>query len=377
MQALQYVPRQGGEFDEAVVGAYAFSATLAIQDITGLATSGVTPAHIAKRMVGSAESKALLFALTSREALRPVGPLGFPLLTSDDLFDVEAWVFISLPLLEDVTVLEANVTLDASIAPLPGEDVPAAPWQGAFMLIDALSHTLNRPTRQIWVTHSPGAWTPPGAVEAGYAQAFREDQAVFEAEAVEELAALEDLAASEFSIRVAEGPGFAGFETPVGPASKGVAGFGALLSAASRDYPRGELQLEPIKWDLQRIIDAGARLQDRGGAQLTGVALANDADSGSNGERQYVGLCEAVHYTHDSDAVCELGLIYVLPEFRGRGIGEALVRQTVSAARKHWEDLKTVYVSYPAESAGAQRIAEKLGANVVSSTTALQRLARG
>ena len=369
MQALQYVPRQGGEFDEAVVGAYSFSATLAIQDITGLATSGVTPAHIAKRMEGSAESKALLFVLTSREALRPVGPLGFPLLTSDDLFDVEAWVFISLPLLEDVTVIEANVTLDASIAPLPGEEVPAAPWQGAFMLIDALSHALNRPTHQIWVTHSPGAWTPPGAVEAGYAQAFREDQAVFEAEAVENLDSLRPSSASDVLIKVAEGPGFAGFEAPVGSPSKDAAAFGALLSAASRDYPRGELQLEPIEWDLQRIIDAGARLKDRGGAQLTGIALAS-------GERQYVGLCEAVHYTHDSDAVCELGLIYVLPEFRGRGIGEALVRETVSAARKHWEDLKTVYVSYPADSAGAQAIAVRLGASVVSSTTAWQRLPR-
>ncbi|AKV59797.1 hypothetical protein AK829_02480 [Corynebacterium riegelii] len=371
------MPRQGGEFDEAVVGAYAFSATLAIQDITGLATSGVTPAHIAKRMEGSAESKALLFALTSREALRPVGPLGFPLLTSDDLFDVEAWVFISLPLLEDVTVLEANVTLDASIAPLPGEEVPAAPWQGAFMLIDALSHALNRPTRQIWVTHSPGAWTPPGAVEAGYAQAFREDQAVFEAEAVENLDSLRPSSASDVLIKVAEGPGFAGFEAPVGSPSKDAAGFGALLSAASRDYPRGELQLEPIEWDLQRITDAGARLKDRGGAQLTGIALVNDSGNASSGERQYVGLCEAVHYTHDSDAVCELGLIYVLPEFHGRGIGEALVRETVSAARKHWEDLKTVYVSYPADSAGAQAIAETLGASVVSSTTAWQRLARG
>ena len=206
-------------------------------------------------------------------------------------------------------------------------------------------------------------------MEAGYAQAFREDQAVFEADAVEKLAALKDLAASEFSIKVAEGPGFAGFEAPIGSDSRDAAGFGALLSAASRDYPRGELQLEPIEWDLQRITDAGARLKDRGGAQLTGIALAS-------GERQYVGLCEAVHYTHDSDAVCELGLIYVLPEFRGRGIGEALVRETVSAARKHWEDLKTVYVSYPAESAGAQAIAVRLGASVVSSTTAWQRLPR-
>ncbi|MCP1387252.1 hypothetical protein M5J20_03495 [Corynebacterium sp. TA-R-1] len=187
--ALQFVPRPHATgtahtaHAEAVIGAYAFSATLAIQDITGLATSGVTASHIAKRLEGSAESEALLFAITSRHALRPVTDLGYPELMEDDLLDIDAWVFISLPLLEDTGVVEANVTLDASIAPLPGEEVPAAPWHGAFTLIDDLSTHLARPTRQLWVTHPVGDWTPPGAQEFGYAAAFREDQAVFKAEA--------------------------------------------------------------------------------------------------------------------------------------------------------------------------------------------------
>lgn len=364
LTALQYVPRPGATPDnpDAAVGAYAFSATLAIQDITGLATSGITTAHVAKRLESSAESRAYLFALTSREAPRPVTELGFPELTDDDLLDIDAWVFISLPLLEDLQVIEANVTLDASIAPLPGEEVPRAPWLGAFSLIDALSNAFSRPIRHLWVTHPEGEFTPPGAVEAGYAPAFREDQAVFEAAAVEALS-------GGSTIEVVEGPGFAGFTAGVGSANSDAEHFAALLTAASRDYPRGELALEPIEWDLQRITDAGARLQDRGGNQLTGVCRASDP----GGEDRIVGICEAVHYTSDSDAVCELGLIYVLPEFRRRGIGEALIRETVSAARKIWDDLETVYCSYPAGSAAAESIMLALNASVVSSTTAWQR----
>ncbi|AQQ15436.1 Acetyltransferase (GNAT) family protein [Corynebacterium glaucum] len=368
LTALQYVPRPGATPDnpDAAVGAYAFSATLAIQDITGLATSGITTAHVAKRLENSTESRAYLFALTSRTAPRPVTELGFPELTDDDLLDIDAWVFISLPLLEDLQVIEANVTLDASIAPLPGEEVPRAPWFGAFSLIDALSNALSRPIRHLWVTHPEGEFTPPGAVEAGYAPAFREDQAVFEAAAVETLAGG---SGDGLSIQVVEGPGFAGFTAGVGSASADAEQFAALLTAASRDYPRGELALEPIVWDLQRITDAGARLQDRGGNQLTGICRASLP--GQND--RIVGICEAVHYTSDSDAVCELGLIYVLPEFRGRGIGEALIRETVSAARKIWEDLETVYCSYPAGSAPAESIMRALNAAVVSSTTAWQR----
>jgi|GEM_PF-935774 len=371
LTALQYVPRPGATPDnpDAAVGAYAFSATLAIQDITGLATSGITTAHVAKRLENSTESQAYLFALTTREALRPVTDLGYPEPTDDDLLDIDAWVFTSLPLLEDLGVIEANVILDASIAPLPGEEVPREPWEGAFTLIDALSHRLTRPTRHLWVTHAPGEWELPGAREQGFTPAFREDQAVFTADAP---AALPALPSGTAEITVAEGPGFAGFTAPADAASEDAIQFAALLTAASRGYPRGELALEPIEWDLARITDAGARLRDRGGNQLTGVARVVAGDG--SGGRRTVGLCEAVHFTSDSDAVCELGLIYVLPEFRGRGIGQALIRETVSAARTKWEDLETVYVSAPAGSAPADAILGALGAKVVSSTTAWQKV---
>ena len=73
----------------AAVSSYAFSVTLAIQDITGEAHSGVSAAHLAKRLEGSEESLALLFALCSKPAPRSLGAFGYPVLTEDDLYDVE------------------------------------------------------------------------------------------------------------------------------------------------------------------------------------------------------------------------------------------------------------------------------------------------
>lgn len=355
LTAVQFVPRPGSELSEYAVGGYAFSATLAIQDITGLATSGVTASHIAKRLEPSAESEAYLFALAENEALRPVTELGFPELTAPDLDAVHAWVFVSVPLLEDREVLEANVTLDAELAPLPGDTAPEGPWIGALSLIDALSEKLHRPIRQLWVTHAPGIHAPPGVHDAGYAEAFREDQAVFSLGSV-------DKRKAPCEIAVVEGPGFGGRRR----AEPGeLEQFSHLLTQASRDYPRGELRLEPIEWDLGRIVDAGARLSDRGGAQLTGIAYVQGA---------IAGMCEVVHYHSDDKRVCELGLVYVLPEHRGRGIGSALVAETLAAAAAAWDGLETVYCSYPAGSAPAEAMMRRVGAAVVSSTTAWQKL---
>lgn len=354
---LLHVPRPGSETSDAAVGAYAFSATLAIQDITGLATSGVSASHIAKRLEPSTESESMLFALVERDALRPVTELGYQELTLDDIPFAIGWVFVSLPLLEDLGVIEANIIYDAQLAPLPGEEWSPEPWASALSLIDDLSAHLARPTRHIWVTHAPGDFVPPGVLEAGYSAAFREDQATFAIEAANALPACET---AEFE--VVYGPGFA-------PARAGVPGeteqFCRLLTSASRNYPRGTLQLETIEWDLTRIIDAGARLADRGGAQLTGIARAGG---------EIVGLCEAVHYSTDDDTVCELGLVYVLPEHRTLGIGASLIRATLERAHEVWEDLEVVYCSYPGGAGPAEAVTRSLGAEVVSSSTAWQKV---
>lgn len=352
----QLVADPGSEATAAATAAYAFSATLAIQDITGLATSGVTASHIAKRLEPSAESEALLFALTELQAPRPATELGYRELYPADTEFAHAWVFISLPLLEDLQVIEANIVFDSEVAPLPGDKWPKAPWESALQLIDELSATLSRPIRHIWVTHAPGAFEPPAVAGSGYSLAFREEQATCAADAI---ISLPTGNTAEFD--VVEGPGFAGSRT----AEPGeVEQFSALLTSASKNYPRGQLALETIEWDLKRIVDAGARLSDRGGLQLTGLARVGG---------KIVGLCEAVRYVHDDPKVCELGLFYLLPEHRGRGIGAGLLRATITRARETWESLETVYCSYPADSPAASALAAQLGAEVVSSTSAWQK----
>ena len=339
-----------------MVGGYAFSATLAIQDITGLATSGVSAAHIAKRLEPSAESEAMLFGLVSTQHLRPVTDLGYPELFAEDLDFLDAWLFVSLPLLEDRGVIEANFTFDSELAPLPGEPIPDAPWESALKLLDDLSARLSRPTRQLWVTHAVAADEPPHVRGYGYAPVFREDQGTFSVSAIK---GLPDAADAQFS--VVQGPGFS---APRDAAPGELEQFSRLLTSASRDYPRGELVMDTIEWDLARIQDAGARLQDRGGSQLTGLAYVDGL---------IVGLCEVVRFLADDAKVCELGLVYVLPEHRGRGIGSALLRASLTRAKEIWEDLETVYCSYPADSPAANAIMRGLNAEVVSSTTAWQK----
>ena len=352
-----FVPRPDhGDSAEAVVGGYAFSATLAIQDITGLATSGVSAPHIAKRLEPSAESEAMLFGLTSAQHLRPVTDVGYPELFADDLDDLDAWLFVSLPLLEDRGVIEANFTFDSELAPLPGEPIPAAPWASALTLLDDLSVRLNRPTRQLWVTHTVNADEPPKVRDFGYVPAFREDQATFDASAVATLPCT-----SPCELDVVEGPGFSSRRTA---APEEVQQFSRLLTAASRDYPRGDLVMDTIEWDLARIRDAGARLNDRGGAQLTGLAYVDG---------EIVGLCEVVRYASDNPKVCELGLVYVLPGHRGHGIGSNMLRASLERATHVWEDVETVYCSYPADAPAAKAVMRALDAEVVSATTAWQK----
>lgn len=336
--------RDSGE----VVGAYAFSATLAIQDITGSPHSGVTASHLAKRLEGSAESEALLFTLTDLQAPRPLGALGYPVVHVDDLADIAAWVFVSLPLLEDTGVIEATVTLDAAIAPVPGsgEPVPREPWTSALSLIDALSHHLNRPTRQIWITHS----AEPSDIETymsefGYSPAYREAQATFSLDSVE----------AGTRPDVIRNMDFAPSDLP---------SLRSLLTASSRDYPRGNLILDTVEWTEQRLRDAGARLMDRGGNQLT--AIARDPDG------QVVGMAEAVHYDSDDDRLMEIGLVYVVPEHRRRGVAKRMLHDLLGAAKAEWPDAATAYASYPADSEPAAALLAPFNPDILSFATAWQ-----
>lgn len=333
----------------AAVSSYAFSVTLAIQDITGEAHSGVSAAHLAKRLEGSEESLALLFALCSKPAPRSLGAFGYPVLTEDDLYDVEGWVLISLPLLEDVDVLEANVTIDASIAPLPGEEQPAHVWRSALALIDALSAELHRPIRQIWITEPLGAPEHPFLRADGYAPAHCERQAIINADAIvapdqnDRCEVIEDMAFDPADL-----PSFL-----------------ATLQESAAKYPRGSLSLEPVQWSASRLQDAAARLRDRGGSQIT--AIARDASG------KPVGLAEVAKFENDADSVAEIGLVYVREANRGLGLGKRALASAISAALSIWPQTKQIYASYPNPHPGVSHILDHYAPTGISQATAWQK----
>lgn len=347
-----YIPlllNEASKNAEEVIASYAFSATLAIQDITHLASSGVSAVHIAKRLESSTESQSFLFALSTRHAPRATGKFGYGQLSSADLLDVAAWVFISLPLLEDRNVLEASITLDAAVAPLPGEPLPEQPWQAALQLIDELAGSLQRPIRQIWITQAPHSPPHPFLNEFGYTAAYTEKQATFP---LKTLSTLPPTAACDVVYNMDFAP-------------DDIDAFLHLLSDASAHYPRGALQLDSVTWTNQRLTEAAARLRDRGGNQLT--AIARDATGTP------CGLAEAVRFRHDDKTICELGLVYLLPEQRGHGLGMAMIASVLEAACKRWEDTTTCYVSYPAHSPQAQRMMKTLTATTITISTAWQK----
>ncbi len=372
MQPLLYSP--GSRDADEVAGAYAFSATLAIQDITGDAHSGLTASHMTKRLEGSVESDALLFALTNVRAPRPLGPRGYPEISVDDLADIEAWVFVSLPLLEDISVIEASVTLDAAIAPLPGEPVPREPWESALSLIDDLSHSFSRPTRHIWDTHAPDADSPAAGflTAAGYAPAYREEQATFAVDAAASIASGDASGADADQNSVAAHLPVDSIDVVFNNeiSETDLALFRALLTASSRDYPRGDLRLDTVEWTEARLRDAQARLLDRGGNQYTAIAYSTAPD----GARRAVGLAEAVHYDSDDDSLIELGLVYVLPVYRRAGVGTAVVESALAAAKSRWPGVETGYSSHPSISDAAHAMCTRNGAAAISATTAWQRI---
>ena len=217
----------------------------------------------------------------------------------------------------------------------------------AISLIDALSSALHRPIRHVWVTHSLGANEPPALREHGYTPAFSEVQATLSLEAVPApVHAVDVVADMDF-------------------APEDIDSFLRLLASASANFPRGELILDTVDWTHQRLIDAGARLRDRGGTQLTALARSESGD--------VVGLAEAVTFDHDVESVCELGLVYVLPEHRGRGLGCDLVAAVLCAARERWEDAETAFASYPAGEVAAEALGRRFGAEAVSATTVWQK----
>ena len=86
-----------------------------------------------------------------------------------------------------------------------------------------------------------------------------------------------------------------------------------LQQQMEQDVPRGELSRRPLDLDLERQRDSQRRLVERGWTSVTALAMVNG---------ESVGYTEIL--MQDSDRVMVQEDTLVLPEHRGRRIGQAL-----------------------------------------------------
>lgn len=354
------VPGAGGDLSPSeAVSAYAFSSTLSIQDITGDPTSGTSASRLVTRLQGSAESDAVLLALCATPpGPRPTGRFGLPEVPSTgdvgEPLDYVVWVMVSLPLLEDLRVLEAHITFDSSIAPLPGErwDAEAREaWQSALDLVDTLAADTARPIRQLWITHAPDQ---PGPEVPGYQRAYLEYQAKL------------DLAAAADQ----EGPHGAAvqlaydmnFDEPVRGSMSD------MYRLASENLPRGSLIMDTIEWTPLRISQASGRLADKQGEQIS--AYLTDPDDPTT----VVAFSEVTRFAGAEASVVELGATYVRQQWRGKGLARAVMMSAISHAQLRWPEARVGYTSYPAGVPEIASLHAVLHDEVISATTAWQKV---
>ncbi|WP_231910171.1 GNAT family N-acetyltransferase [Corynebacterium cystitidis] len=350
----------GGELTPSeAVSAYAFSSTLSIQDITGDPTSGTTASRLVVRLQGSEESDALLFALcASPPGPRPTGRFGLPEIPSTgdagQPLDYAAWVMISLPLLEDLHVIEAHITMDSSIAPLPGQPWDAEvheAWQAALDLVDTLAHHTARPIRQLWITHPPDT---PGPNIPGYHRAHTEYQAKLD------LSVATDAQGSwADSVTLADDMNF-------GPDIR--ESMSDMYRLASEQLPRGDLVMDTIQWTPQRIAQASSRLADKQGEQITAL-ITDPSDSTA-----VIAFSEVTRFAGAESRVVELGATFVRHQWRGQGLGRSAMMSAVSQAQQRWPETRVGYTSYPEGVPQVEALNASLNGEIISATTAWQKL---
>lgn len=323
---------------------FCFTQNLAAQEASGDRLASVSVERVLTRLQGSTESDALLLALVDDSltpVLAPVGDLGVPVLpATDDERDLEvaAFAYLSIPLLEELRVVEAELVLDAGYLPLPGEelDADAVAVRAELMRgVEEVCRALGRDVLQLW--SDQGAPEHYGPAVTVHQYALR-------------VASPSSRVPHGFSVRVA------GNYAPVD-------GLSTLLSTASADADHGSLHTEPVRWTGDRLREAAGRLAARGEQQL--MILLVD---GSGTAR---ALCEFTAHVGADPTVAELGVVAVDRDFRGRGLGHAVL---AAGLANLWPEVRTVYASAAASDTATARLLAPYSPELLTSATAWQRI---
>lgn len=355
-----------------MVRSFVFMANLAAQEVTGETGSSVSVARVLQRLAGSPESDSVMVVLAdSAPGMWEVDPeSGYPLLPStvaEEAADPSAelehlgFLHLSVPLREDLALIEMECVLDATFQPMPGEQLSPEGRQVYQSLLaggEVLTKRLGRHVIQLWQTHpvipEPAAESMAAElIAAGFIAGLEEIQGVIEL--------------FEVSRQPPQVPGdvtVAYFDSHILPDSH-LSGVLDLLYQASLDVPHGQLYLEPQRWTPERLAEAERRRRDTC-LEVLSVVLSDALGP--------VALSELHRHPASEPGTVEQGITVVLPRGRGRGLSRAVKHLALLKAQERWKWAERVYTSNGKTNPGMLAINRGLGMRQISRGTAWQKV---
>jgi len=141
-------------------------------------------------------------------------------------------------------------------------------------------------------------------------------------------------------------------------------GYCRLQEAFLDEMPTGELEVEPEKWDADRVREREERLTRGGLTELAVLAL--DADG------QAVGLTELARSRHVPWRAMQSGTL-VLPEARGHRLGMALKLANLRALREAFPEVAHVFTGNAGDNAPMNAVNDRLGFELVERSIEVQK----
>lgn len=355
-----------------VVRSFVFMANLAAQEITGETGSSVSAARVVQRLAGSTESDSLMVVMaetapgmwetdpqTGHSLLPSTLTEGFADVSED--YEYLGFLHLSIPLREDLALVELECVLDAEYQPVPGEQLSPESSQVYRSLLaegESLARKLGRKVIQLWQAHP--VTDDPGA--ESFAEQLR--AAGFHPDLVELQGVIELFEVSRQAPALPAGVRVDYFDSHLIPDSH-LAGVLDLLYQASLDVPHGQLYIEPQRWTPERLAEAEARRRD------TGLEVAYVVLSDASGP---VALSELHRHPASEPGTLEQGITVVLPHVRGRGLGRAVKHLSLIHGMERWPWAERVYSSNGTGNTGMISINRSLGMRGISRGTAWQKI---
>jgi GNAT superfamily N-acetyltransferase len=143
-----------------------------------------------------------------------------------------------------------------------------------------------------------------------------------------------------------------------------VAGYCALLESFNTESPVGDLEVEPERWDEQRLREKEARFRRGGRHETTTVAVS------SNGE--VVGMTEVMVSEH-APARGFQGATIVTPAHRGNRLGLRLKVSNHMGLRKKFPECRTILTGNADVNVAMNAVNDRLGYRTVERVHEMQK----